>query len=121
MEASVPEVEALLAASREIAANAGEALGAIESSKAAGDFLFHLDHADVLLALVVGEGDVGIEQEGEDAIVIVLQAVEEVGGLGLFGAAMPRLATRMLEASLPNDALVLGMSLIESLSEKGAI
>ena len=61
MEASVPEVLALLAAGGEIAADAGEALGAVDGAEASGDLLFDLDHADVLLALVVGEGDVGIE------------------------------------------------------------
>ena len=64
MEAGVPEVDALLAAGGEIAADAGEALGTVEGAEAARDFLFHLDHADVLLALVVGEGDIGVNKEG---------------------------------------------------------
>ena len=88
MEAGVPEVKALLAAGGEIAADACEALGTFESSEATGHLLFHLDHADVLLALVVGEGDIGIKQEGEDAKVVVLEAVDQVGGFVLFGAPM---------------------------------
>lgn len=47
--------------------------------------------------------------------VVVLDAVEKVGGLGLLGAALPRLARRKPEASLPNDALFWGMSLIQSI------
>jgi len=89
MEAGVPEVEALLAAGGEIASDAGEALGAFESSEATGNLLFHLDHADVLLALVVGEGHVGVEQEGEDAKVVVLEAVEQVVALSCLERACP--------------------------------
>ncbi len=62
--------------------------------------MLHFDHADVLFALVVGERDAGIEQEGEDAKVVVLEAAEEVGGFVLFGAALPGKSSGMTGSSL---------------------
>ena|GEM_PF-3773746 len=60
--AGLPKVVALLAAGGEIAANAREDLCPDQGAEAAGDLLLHLDHADVLLALIVGKGDLGIDR-----------------------------------------------------------
>lgn len=69
--ARVPKVVALLAAGGEIAANAGKDLSPGQGAEATGDLLLDLDHADILFALVVGERDRGIDEEGEDRQVIV--------------------------------------------------
>jgi len=56
----------------------GEATKYLRSSQgaeAAGDFLVHFDHADVLLGLDVGEGHASIPREGQDVRVEFLQAI----------------------------------------------
>jgi hypothetical protein len=61
-----PEIAPLLAASAQVTTNATEYLRSSERAEAPGDFLTHLDHADVLLALVVGKGHPFIPQEGQN-------------------------------------------------------
>src|SRR5690606_6955940 len=63
--------------------------------------------------LVVGEGDIGIQQESEDAMVIVLEAVEEVGCLVLLGASLAGLPARMVGTGTGDDASVLAVGLFE--------
>ena len=53
-----------------------------ECSEAARDLLLHLDHADVLLALVICEGDIGGEQKCLHAQVVVIQTAD-VGAAGV--------------------------------------
>src|SRR6266571_791512 len=83
-----PEVAALFAASAQVTANATEDLRSSQRAKASGDFLTHLDHADVLLALVVGEGHAFIQQEGQNAPIKILQPIQQIGRLALRAAAL---------------------------------
>ena len=86
---------ALFAASGKITANPGKHLRPQQGAEAAGDLLFHLAHAEVLLALIVGERDVGVDQESQHAQVEVFEAVQQVSRFTLFGAALARLAAGM--------------------------
>jgi len=47
--------DALLAAGGQIAADAAEHMRAFRGTEAAGDFLMHFRHADIVFPLVVGE------------------------------------------------------------------
>ena len=55
----------MLANGRSVRADAGDGLCAVQGAEAAGDFLLHLEHAQVLFGLIVGERDGRITQEGE--------------------------------------------------------
>jgi len=91
----------LLATGRNVAANAGEHLGAMEGAKAAGDFLPHFLHANIPLALVVGKGDLRSPQEGQDAEVVVFQTVEQIGRF-----ALRALVSRMAAAALGENGVI---------------
>src|ERR1017187_6704754 len=71
----LPNIPALFAAGAEVTADATEYLRSSQCAKAAGDFLSHFDHADVLLGLIVGEGHPSIPQESQDAPVKILQPI----------------------------------------------
>ena len=71
--------------------------------------MFDLDHADVLLALVVGEGDVGIDQERENAQVVIFQAIQQVCGFALLGTPFSLPAAGMFPAAFAHDGPVAGM------------
>ena len=90
--AGLPKISILFAAGGEVATNPGKHLSTGQSAEATRDFLLHLDHADVLLALVVGEGHVGVQEEGQHTQIVILQAVEQVGSLVLLGAGMAQAA-----------------------------
>ena len=113
LEAGFVEVEALLAAGGEVSSDASEAFGPVEGTEATRDFLFHLDHADVLLGLVVGEGNIGVHKEGQHTEVVVFKSVEHVGGLVLFGAALAGFAPGMGLSPFGNDAPVVSMGVME--------
>ena len=57
------------------------------SAKAAADFLFHLGGADIPFSLVVGERDVWLAGEGQDAVFVFTQAIKQVAAFGLFRLA----------------------------------
>ena len=46
-----------LATSRQVTANPTEDICSLHGSEATGDLLLHLGHTQIVLALVVGEGD----------------------------------------------------------------
>jgi hypothetical protein len=95
----VPDVNASFSARADVTADAAEDARALESSEATGDFLLHLDHADVLFGLVVGEGNPLIEEKGQHAKIKVLEAVQQVGGLALSAASLAPFAAGMETAS----------------------
>lgn len=70
----------------DIAADCGKEFRTLESSERAGDFLLHFDHADILFCLIVGEGDLEIVEKSKRPVFVVLQAIKQVLGLGLFFA-----------------------------------
>lgn len=53
-----------------------------------------LDHADVSLGLVVGEGDAGILKEGENRGLVLLKAEQKVESLGAFWTTATLLGRR---------------------------
>ena len=63
-------------ASRQIAADTAKDVGALLRAEAAGDFLLQLGHADVVLALIIGERHLGIGQEAEGLGLVVQQPFE---------------------------------------------
>jgi len=54
------DVAALLSRGQEVAASAGERSRAFKRSETPGYFKAELDHADILLSQIVGEGDVSV-------------------------------------------------------------
>ena len=91
-----PEVAALFAAGAQVTANATEHLGSVERAEAPGDFLAHFDHADVLLALVVGKGHLFIPQEGQNGSLKILQPIQQIGRLALRATTLTRRLARVL-------------------------
>src|SRR5436309_9966873 len=83
-----PEVAVLFTAGAQVAADATEHLRSVQRAEASGDFLAHLDHADVLLPLVVGKGHPSIPQEGQNGPVKILQPLQQIGRLALRTAAL---------------------------------
>ena len=78
------EVQAVLARSGQVASDPSKALCPVQGAEAPGYFLAHLDHADVSLCLVIGEGDAQIEKEGEDRVLMIFQAVQQILRFGVF-------------------------------------
>src|SRR5208337_4090115 len=99
-------VPALFAASAEVTANATEYLRSSQCAKAAGDFLAHFDHADVLLGLIVGEGNASVPQKGQDVPVEILQPIQQIGCLALRGSALTGGQARMPVTSAPHHVAV---------------
>ena len=78
------EVQAVLARSGQVASDPSKVLCPSQGAEAPGYFLAHFDHADVLLCLVIGEGDAQIMKEGEDRGLMLVQAVQQILRFGLF-------------------------------------
>jgi len=75
-----------------------EDAGAVIASKASGNLLLDLGHANVALGLVVSEGYGGIVDEGEDPVLVSIEAVKQVENLGLgCPPALALLSGRRLE------------------------
>ena len=89
----------LFATGGEIAANPGKDARSRQRAEAPRDLLFDLDHADVLLPLVVGEGHGGIHQERQHAQVVIFQTVQQVGRF-----ALGRAPTGMIPTALAQEA-----------------
>ena len=68
----------MLPAGRKVAAHATEDLGALERPKATGDFLLHLGHADVVFALIVGEGHELVGHESQRLGFELAETVKEI-------------------------------------------
>ena len=87
-------VALVFAGSRNVAADAGEDLSALECAEGAGYFLLDLHHAKILLGQVVGEGDLEIIKESQGGLVMKRQANEKVLGFRLLAASAERRAGR---------------------------
>src|SRR5437016_4128160 len=103
----LPEVAALFTAGAQVTTNATEYLRSSQRAEAPGDFLAHLDHADALLALVIGKGHPFIPQERQNGPVKILQPIQQVGRLALRTAAPTRRPTRMPVASPPDHRTII--------------
>lgn len=71
---------ALLAKRGQIASDARECCSAAGRTKAARDFLLDLEHAQVVLGLVVVEGDRQVVEEGQDLLLAEPELLEEIAG-----------------------------------------
>ena len=63
-------------ASRQIAADSAKDVGTLLRAEAAGDFLLQLGHADIVLALIIGERYLGVGEEPEGFGLVVQQPLE---------------------------------------------
>lgn len=72
----VDDVQALFASGREVAADHAEGLGSGFAAEAARYFLLHFNHAQIVLGLVVVEGQADLAQEAEHFVFLVTQADE---------------------------------------------
>src|SRR5208283_1065406 len=102
----LPKIAALFAAGAQITADATEHLRSPERAEAAGDFLAHFDHANVLLGLVVGEGHASIPQEGQDVPVKILQPIQQISRLALRAPAPAGGPARVPVTSAPHHVAV---------------
>jgi hypothetical protein len=81
------QVFTLFAQSREGAANATKDGDSLICAKTAGDFLLHLDHAQIPLCLIVVEGHGKIRHEGQNLPFVGGEPIEQIAGRILFGPA----------------------------------
>ena len=77
----------MLSNGREIAADARENLSALEGSKGSRDFLLNFHHANILLGLIIGEWDIEVVEESQDARFMFFETIQEIKSFGLFRAA----------------------------------
>ena len=68
--------QAVLAQSRDVAANASVATRAFQSAKAAGNLHPDFDPAQRALGFVVGKGQSQVPQEGENARIAALKPIQ---------------------------------------------
>ena len=83
----VEGVDAVLPGRRDISADTAEVHEGAKAAEGAGDLLPQLHHSQITLREVVVERDREVAHEGEDAVVVVPESVEQVAGFALFGAA----------------------------------
>lgn len=74
----------MFARSGQVASDPSKAVCPSQGAEAPGYFLAYFDHTDVLLGLVIGEGNAQIMQEGEDPGLMLIQAVQQILRFGLF-------------------------------------
>ena len=77
----------LLAGSGDNTPDFGEGAGSLRGSEATADLELGLDHSQVPFGLVVIEGDAVFQEEAQDFVFPVAEAIEEVQGLSPFGAS----------------------------------
>lgn len=83
-------VALMFAGRRDIAADAGEDLGALERAEGAGYFLLDFHHTEILFGLIVGERNLEVIEESQDGLAMKRQAIEQVLSLGLLAASAAR-------------------------------
>ena len=66
----------LLAHRGDIVVDNGKKFCTFESSETARNFLFHLDHTDILFCQVVGEVDLKIMEKSKHPFFMVLQTIK---------------------------------------------
>src|SRR5213593_171484 len=79
--------QTLFAQRRQIAANASKGLSTSDTPEAAGDFLLHLDHAQISLGQIIVKIHPQILQEGENGFLLFAQAIEQIARLTLFASS----------------------------------
>ncbi len=76
--------QSLFAQGREIAANATKGVGSRETAKAARNLLLHFDHAQISLSQIIVKGHRQVVHEGQDSVLLLAQAIQQVAGSTLF-------------------------------------
>lgn len=84
----------MFADSGDIASNADVAACAFESAEAAGDLQAGLDHPKGALGFIIGERQVPLPQEGENAVLVAFEPIQQVLFFGLFWALACELCRR---------------------------
>ena len=83
----VKGVDAVLSGRGDISADTAEVHEGVKAAEGAGDLLPQLHHWQITLREVVVERDREVAHEGEDAVGVVPESVEQVAGFALFAAA----------------------------------
>jgi len=83
----VEGVDAILPGRRDISADTAEVHEGVKAAEGAGDLLPQLHHSQITLREVVVERDREVAHEGEDAVGVIPESVEQVTGFALFAAA----------------------------------
>src|SRR6266702_5882381 len=78
--------QTLFAQRGQVATNASKGVSESLATKAAGDFLLHLDHAQISFGEVIVKIHPQILQEGEDGLLLFAQAIEQIASVTLFAA-----------------------------------
>jgi hypothetical protein len=113
--ASTPDL--LLAGGRHVAAEAAEALRASQGAPAPADLLLQLGHADVPLGLVVVERHPEVGGKAQHLLAVVVQAGQQVGGLGaapVAAAIAGCTGSRVGPPALVDDRLVAGAVVVQA-------
>jgi len=83
----VEGVDAVLPGRRDIAADTAEVYEGVKAAEGAGDFLPQLHHSQIAFGQVVVKRDGEVAHEGEDAVGVVPESVEQVAGFALLAAS----------------------------------
>ncbi len=78
--------QTLFAERGQVATNARKGVSTRDAAKAAGDFLLHLDHAQISLGQVIVKIHAQIFQKAEDGFLVCAQAIEQIARVTLFAA-----------------------------------
>src|SRR2546423_12304050 len=79
--------QTLFAQGGQIATNARKSLSSTQAAEAAGDFLLHLDHAQISLGQMIVKIHPQILQEGEHGFLVFAQAIEQIARLTLLASS----------------------------------
>jgi hypothetical protein len=78
--------QTLFAERGQVASNARKGVSTRNASKAAGDFLLHLDHAQISLGQIIVKIHTQIFQKAEDGFLLFAQAIEQIARVTLCAA-----------------------------------
>src|SRR5438067_8643887 len=79
--------QTLFAQGGQIATNARKSLSSNQAAEAPGDFLLHLDHAQISLGQIIVKIHPQILQEGEHGFLLFAQAIEQIARRTLFASS----------------------------------
>src|SRR5437763_17171476 len=92
--------QTLFAQGGHIATNTRKSLSSNQAAEAPGDFLLHLDHAQISLGQIIVKVHPQILQEGEDGFLLFAQTIEQIARITLFAATPFARGSRSSRVSL---------------------
>ena len=99
----------VLATCREITANQAKRLCPLQRAEASRDFLLHLGHADIILALIIGERHLWVTHKTQHILFIISQALKQADNSLVFLLNRPLVeAPGALALYKDCDSLLLG-------------